>query len=80
MNHKSWKMLSVIAHKADLILWFLSVPLFADDFCGILFTTLSADAQPYFKAYYFILWAVFTAEISLRLVLSKDKTAYVKEN
>ena len=26
------------------------------------------------------MWAVFTVEFSLRLVLSKDKTAYVKEN
>lgn len=79
MNHKTEKVLSTTAHKADLLLWFLSIPLLPMIFAEF-FTTLSADAQMYFTAYYFILWAVFTVEFSLRLVLSKDKVAYVKEN
>jgi voltage-gated potassium channel len=79
MNNKVEKTLSVTAHKADLVLWFLSVPLLPMIFAEF-FTTLSADAQVYFKTYYFVLWAVFTVEFSLRLILSKNKIEYLKEN
>ncbi|MBI5913230.1 two pore domain potassium channel family protein [Candidatus Azambacteria bacterium] len=79
MNGKVEKTLSVTTHKADLLLWFLSVPLLPMIFAEF-FTTLSADAQMYFKAYYFVLWAVFAVEFSLRLILSKNRIDYLKEN
>lgn len=79
MNNKIEKTLLFTAHKTDLILWFLSVPLLPMIFAEF-FTTLSADAQLYFKTYYFILWAVFSVEFLLQLILSKDKIGYLKKN
>ena len=79
MNNKVEKTLSVTADKADLILWFLSVPLLPMIFAEF-FTTLSADVELYFTSYYFILWAVFAVEFSLRLILSKNKTEHLKAN
>ncbi len=79
MNNKVEKTLSVTANKADLILWFLSVPLLPMIFAEF-FTTLSSDVELYFTSYYFILWAVFTVEFSSRLILSKNKIGYLKEN
>jgi len=79
MNHKTEKALLVTARKTDLILWFLSVPLLPMIFAEF-FTTLSADVQMYFKAYYFVLWAVFTVEFAIQLILSKNRMGYLKEN
>ena len=79
MNKKTEKALLVTARKTDLILWFLSVPLLPMIFAEF-FTTLSADVQMYFKAYYFVLWAVFTVEFAIQLILSKNRMGYLKEN
>lgn len=79
MNHKAEKTLLFTAHKADLILWFLSVPLLPIIFAEF-FTEISPDVQLYFKSYYFVLWAVFTAEFLLQLILIKNRIGYLKEN
>lgn len=79
MDHKTEKALSVTAHKADLILWFLSVPLLPMIFAE-LFTELAQNTQTYFAAYYYVVWAVFAVEFSLQLILAKEKERYLKEN
>lgn len=79
MDHKTEKALSTTAHKVDLVLWFLSVPLLPMIFAEF-FTELAQNTQMYFTAYYYIVWAVFAVEFSLRIVLSKKKAEYVKEN
>lgn len=79
MNHKTEKALSTTAHKADLILWVLSVPLLPMIFAEF-FAELAQNTQTYFTMYYYVVWAVFAVEFSLRLALSKEKAEYVKEN
>lgn len=79
MNKKTERFLEKIAYKADLLLWFLSIPLLPIILAEF-FTELSPEVQLYFKSYYFILWMAFTVEFILRLVLASDKIAYLREN
>lgn len=79
MNKKTEHFLEKIAYKADLLLWFLSIPLLPIILAEF-FTELSPEVQLYFKSYYFILWMAFTVEFVLRLILASDKVAYLREN
>ena len=79
MNKKTERFLEKTAYKADLLLWFLSIPLLPVILAEF-FTELSPEVQLYFKSYYFIVWAAFTAEFFLRLIIAKDKTGYFREN
>lgn len=79
MNGGTEHILKKTAHKVDLFLWFLSIPLLPVILAEF-FTELSPEMQLYFKSYYFILWAAFTVEFVLRLTLASDKAEYFKEN
>lgn len=68
-----------LAHKADIILWALSIPLIPI-ILAELFTVVSAEIRMYFDAYYAILWVVFTAEFILRITAEKNKAEYLKRN
>lgn len=79
MDKRTEHFLEKVAYKADLLLWFLSVPLLPVILAEF-FTELPAEMQLYFKTYYFSLWAAFTVEFALRFAVSPDREKYFKEN
>lgn len=65
--------------KLDLVLWILSIPLpfmLAAEF----FSTISAETQAYFQAYYIALWFVFVFEFALHVAAAEDKIGYLRKN
>lgn len=79
MTEREKDLTLAIAHKTDVILWVLSIPLIPM-IMAELFTVLSGEMRAYFDAYYAILWVIFTLEFILRLIVEKNRIEYLKTN
>lgn len=79
MTEREKDLTLAIAHKTDVILWVLSIPLIPM-IMAELFTVISGEMRAYFDAYYAILWVVFTLEFVMRLIVEKDRTEYLRAN
>ena len=66
-----------VAEKLDILLWILSVPLIP-----MIIVELTMDLTPdlnvLFKAYYLILWFIFTVEFAINFFLAEDRMAYLR--
>src|SRR3989304_7108894 len=66
-----------VAEKLDIFLWILAVPLIP-----MIIVELTMDLTPdlnvLFKAYYLILWFIFTVEFAINFFLAEDRMAYLR--
>src|SRR3989344_2408208 len=66
-----------VAEKLDILLWILSVPLIPMIIAEFTMD-LTPDLNALFKAYYLILWFIFTVEFAINFFLAEDRMAYLR--